>query len=183
MFRILCLLLAFTCAAGAQAAVISQFDHEVRLRAYETVRYRLNIDFGTASVASVDVVVRGFNVPPRVRVLDSRKKEMRDVRDRDGDWKLDFDFNASTEHTTYFIEVDSANPGDRADLDVLITVHADQFADASADVKIDRYFIDRESGDDSDHYDCAARPGAGLWALLPLGPLVLLAARRRRAAA
>ncbi|MBE7493041.1 MAG: hypothetical protein HS108_14975 [Planctomycetes bacterium] len=180
MTRLLLMAVLLAGAAGLPAVVIADFQDDVELRSHETVRYRIDIEFGTATSVDIDIVVRGFWTPPRVRVLDARKKELKDVRDRDGDWKLDFDFLARDEHTTYFIEVDSAWPGDASRFDVRLKINAETLAGASAEARFDKFFFDYESGDDSDHYDCAVRARSGFWALLPLGALALLALGRRR---
>lgn len=179
---VLCAVLALG-AASASAEVIAQFDDDVLLRDHETVRYRIDVDYGAGAIADLDIVVRGFSTPPRVRVLDSNKKELKDVRDTDGDWKLDFDITLHDTHDHYFVEVDSARPGDDSHMDVLLTVSADASNAATADIFIDKFFLDFESGDASDHNDCAAGVGMTPWALLPLAGLGVLAVRRRRQAA
>lgn len=180
MTRLLLIAIVLAGAAGVHAEVIAELNDEVELRAYETVRYRIDIDYGTGRNADVDIYVRGLWTPPRVRVLDSRKHEEKDVRDTNGDWDLDFDFEAHDGHDHYYVEVDSAWPGDRSKFEVFITVNADIANGASADVSFSTYKTDH---DNSDHYDCAVNSRAGLWAILPLGALALLAARRRRVAA
>lgn len=180
MTRLLLFAVILAGAAAAQAEVVAEFNDEVELRDHETVRYRIDIDYGTGTSADVDIFVRGFWTPPRVRVLDSNRKEVKDERDTNGDWDLDFDFTARDNHSVYYVEVDSAWPGDASRFDVILTVNADALAGADADIRIDKFYYDYESGDDSDHYDCAVNGKAGLWAILPLGALALLAARRRR---
>ena len=81
-------------------------DHDdVYLRDHETVRYRVDIDYGIGTEADVDIYVRGFISPPRVRVLDSDYDEVKDKRDTNGDWTLDFDFTAKDHHSKYYVEV------------------------------------------------------------------------------
>jgi len=180
MTRLLIIAAMMLGAGAAHAIILTQYNDDVWLHAHETIRYRVEIDYGTGTSARIDLSVRGITQPPRVRVLDSLKKEVRDVRDTDGDWKLEFGINAVSIHPVYFVEVDSARPGEGAQMDNTITVSADALNDASAFVSIDRVFKDFESGDDSDHYDCVARPATTLWALLPIGGLAAMAAARRR---
>lgn len=180
MTRLLLLATVLAAATAANAAVIADYNDEVELRDHETIRYRIDIDYGAGATVDVDIFVRGFWTPPRVRVLDSRKREIKDVRDTDGDWDLDFDFEAHDEHEFYFVEVDSAWPGDASRFDVYLTVNAPLTSGASAEIRFEKFFVDYESGDPSDHYDCAVSQRAGLWALLPLGALAVLSRVRRR---
>lgn len=180
MTRLMLIALVLAGATAIQAKVIADFDDDVELRAHETVRYRIDIDYGTGGTADVDIFVRGFWTPPRVRVLDSRRKEVKDVRDTNGDWELDFDFEAHDEHAFYFVELDSAWPGDASRFDIYLRVNATIASGATAEIRFVKFFRDYESGDDSDHYDCAVSSRAGLWAIVPLGALALLAVRRRR---
>jgi len=174
------LFLVLAGAAAVHAEVIADFEDEVELRPYETVRYRIDIDYGTGRNADVDVFVRGLWTPPRVRVLDSRKKEVEDVADTSGDWNLDFDFLAHDGHDHYYVEIDSKWGGDSSKFEVFLTVNADALNNASAEVSVSKYKYDY---DNSDHHDCAVSTRAGMWGLLPLGALALLAVRRRKVAA
>jgi len=173
--------LLITAAAPLSAELLVQYQDEVSLRDHETARYRINLDYGTSEWADVDVTVRGFNAPPRVRILEADYDEIKDVRDTDGDWTVEPDFIAHDYNSTYYIEVDSANPNAWGDFEITITVSAPDGAGADATVSFVKYYFDYESGDESDHYDCAVNAGAGSW---PLAGLALLAAvaiwRRRR---
>lgn len=173
--------LLITAAAPLSAELLVQYQDEVSLRDHETARYRINLDYGTSEWADVDVTVRGFNAPPRVRILEVDYDEIKDVRDTDGDWTVEPDFIAHDYNSTYYIEVDSANPNAWGDFEITITVSAPDGAGADATVSFVKYYFDYESGDESDHYDCAVNAGAGSW---PLAGLALLAAvaiwRRRR---
>lgn len=178
----LLLLVGIVTSAPLSAVVLVEYQDDVYLRDHETVRYRVNIDYGIATDADVDILVRGFISPPRVRVLDSDRDEVKDVRDTDGDWTLDFDFRAKDHHAWYYIEVDSAVPSSDGDFEVTIVVNGDASGDAN--VQFVKYYFDYESGDDSDHYDCAVREGAGTLPLALLGgtALVALFLRRRKRA-
>ena len=68
MTRLLLLAVILAGAAAAQAEVVAEFNDEVELRDHETVRYRIDLDYGTGTTADVDIFVRGFWTPPRVRV-------------------------------------------------------------------------------------------------------------------
>lgn len=184
MGRLTLLILAgllVTAAAPLSAELLVQYQDEVSLRDHETARYRINLDYGTSEWADVDITVRGFNAPPRVRILESDFDEIKDVRDTDGDWTVEPDFIAHDFNSTYYVEVDSADPNAWGDFEITITVYAPDGAGADATVSFVKYYFDYESGDDSDHYDCAVNAGAGSW---PLAGLALLAAvaiwRRRR---
>ncbi|MBZ0136921.1 MAG: hypothetical protein K8I27_11165 [Planctomycetes bacterium] len=170
-------------SASLSAVVLTEYQDDVYLRDHETVRYRVNIEYGAATEADVDILVRGFISPPRVRVLEPDKDEVKDVRDTDGDWTLDFDFTAKDFHNHYFIEVDSANPGHDGDFEVTIIVNGDAGGDAS--VHFVKYYFDYESNDASDHYDCSTHPGGGGWpvALLAGAALGAVYLRRRKARA
>ena len=173
--------LLVTAAAPLSAELLVQYQDEVSLRDHETARYRINLDYGTSEWADVDITVRGFNAPPRVRILEADYDEIKDVRDTDGDWTVEPDFIAHDYNSTYYVEVDSANPNAWGDFEITITINAPDGAGADATVSFVKYFFDYESGDESDHYDCAVNAGAGSW---PLAGLALLAAvaiwRRRR---
>lgn len=173
--------LLITAAAPLSAELLVQYQDEVSLRDHETARYRINLDYGTSEWADVDITVRGFNAPPRVRILEADYDEIKDARDTDGDWTVEPDFIAHDYNSTYYVEVDSANPNAWGDFEITITINAPDGAGADATVSFVKYFFDYESGDESDHYDCAVNAGAGSW---PLAGLALLAAvaiwRRRR---
>lgn len=168
-------------AAPLAAETLTEYQDDVYLRDHETVRYRVDIDYGTGTTAQLGVVVRGFNTAPRVRILDERKREIRDVRDTDGDWTVEPSITANDSNSYYFVEVDAANAWNEGDFEVTIVVDAPAANNADASVSFEKYFFDYESGDESDHYDCAVHAGAGSW---PLAGLALLAAaalwRRRR---
>lgn len=180
MFRLWLPVLLAVLAAPASAEVIAEFDDFVYLRERETVRYRIDLDYGTGSEIDVDLFVRGLLDPPRVRVIDSDFDEVKNVSDRSGDWILDFDFWARSPSNTYWIEVDNHVPWRDNELDVFITVNAAAADGAAAEVRFEKFFIDRESGDDSDHYDCAARAGVNGWPLVALGALAIAAVYFRR---
>ena len=183
MTRWILLLLAgvlITTAAPLAAETVTQYRDDVYLRDHETVRYRVDIDYGTGTDAQLNVFVRGFNVAPRVRILDDRKRELRDVRDSDGDWTINPSITANDSHPYYFVEVDSANPSYDGDFEVTITVGADATNGADASVEFEKYFFDYESGDASDHHDCAAVAGANAWPLALLAVLGTVVYFRRR---
>lgn len=170
-------------AAPLQAELIGEFDDFVYLHDHETVRYRLDIDYGSGSQVDVDIFVRGIYEPPRVRVLDSDRDEVKDERDTSGDYILDFDFLAKLPHETYYIEVDSAHPWSDSEFDVFIEVYAPATDNASAEIRFDKFYYDYETGDDSDHYDCSTHAGSGGWPLAALAVTVVGALwfRQRRA--
>ncbi|MCZ7607129.1 MAG: MYXO-CTERM sorting domain-containing protein [Planctomycetota bacterium] len=172
--------LLITAAAPLSAELLVQYQDEVSLRDHETARYRINLDYGTSEWADVDVTVRGFNAPPRVRILEVDYDEIKDVRDTDGDWTVEPDFIAHDYNSTYYIEVDSANPNAWGDFEITITVSAPDGAGADATVSFVKYYFDYESGDESDHYDCAVNAGAGSWPLAGLALLASVAIWRRR---
>jgi MYXO-CTERM domain-containing protein len=176
-------ILALLAATPLSAELVTDYQDDVYLRDHETVRYRIDFDYGTGTSADVDIVVRGFSAPPRVRVLDEERDEVREVEDTDGDWIIEPGFTAKDENGTYYIELDSANPSWDGDFEITISVHAPESAGATADIHFDDYRYDYESGDDSDHYDCSTAAGAGGWpvfalALAAIGAVYL---RRRRA--
>lgn len=177
------LLIALLLAAPLSAELITEYQDDVYLRDHETVRYRVDIDYGAGTEADVDILVRGFTAPPRVRVLNENGKEIKEVEDTDGDWTIEPGFTAKDSNSRYFIEVDSANPGWEADLEVTITVHADASAAADADVSFDDFRFDYESGDASDHYNCSTGTRSGGWSLiaLVLAALGAVYVRRRTA--
>ena len=179
----LLLLVGMVLSTPLAAVELVEYQDDVYLRDHETVRYQVDIDYGTDTEADVDILVRGFISPPRVRVLDSDNDEVKDLRDRNGDWTLDFDFTAKDHHNKYFIEVDCANPSHDGDFEVIISVNGDAAGDAS--VNFVRYYFDYESGDDSDHYDCSTTTGSGglPLALLAATALGVVYWRRRKATA
>ncbi|MCB9895569.1 MAG: hypothetical protein H6839_14065 [Planctomycetes bacterium] len=168
--------------APLAADTVVQYQDDVYLRDHETVRYRVDIDYGTGTSAQLNATVRGFDTPPRVRILDSNYRELRDVRDSDGDWQVEPSITAFDSHDHYFIEVDSANAWHEGLFEVTITVGADSADNPDADVSFVKYFYDYESGDPSDHNDCAANVGASGWPLAliaTLGAAAVLLRRRR----
>jgi LPXTG-motif cell wall-anchored protein len=179
----LVLLALLIAAAPLSAELVTEYQDDVLLRDHETVRYRVDIDYGTATEADVDVVVRGFTAPPRVRILNEDRREVKEVEDTDGDWTIEPGFTAKDSNATYYIEVDSANPGWEADFEVTISVHAPASAAADADVAFERYYFDHESGDASDHYECSTGTGTDGWPLIgvALAALGTVYLRRRSA--
>jgi hypothetical protein len=161
-------ILALLLAAPLSAELVGDYQDDVYLRDHETARYRIEIDYGTGTSADVDIIVRGFNAPPRVRVLDEDRDEVREVEDTDGDWTIEPGFTAKDDNSHYFIELDSANPGWEGDFEITISVYASSTAGAAADIHFDKYYFDYESGDDSDHYDCSTGAGTGGWPLIAL---------------
>ncbi|MCA8915761.1 MAG: hypothetical protein KDB90_10145 [Planctomycetes bacterium] len=168
--------------APLAAETITQYQDDVFLRDHETVRYRVDIDYGTGTTAQLNVAVRGFDCAPRVRILSSSFRELREVRDTDGDWTVEPSITANDSHDHYFVEVDAASAWHEGLFEVTVTVSADPANNPDADVSFVKYFYDYESGDPSDHHDCAAVAGANAW---PLALLAFLGAgaivvRRRR---
>lgn len=172
--------LLITAAAPLSAELLVQYQDEVSLRDHETARYRINLDYGTSEWADVDITVRGFNAPPRVRILEADYDEIKDVRDTDGDWTVEPDFIAHDYNSTYYVEVDNANPNSWGDFEITITINAPDAAGADATVSFVKYYFDYESGDESDHYDCTVNAGAGSWPLAGLALLAAVAVWRRR---
>jgi MYXO-CTERM domain-containing protein len=177
------LILALLMAAPLSAELLTDYQDDVYLRDHETVRYRVNIDYGTGTEADVDIVVRGFISPPRVRVLNEDRREIREVEDTDGDWTVEPGFTAKDSNASYFIEVDCANPASDGDFEVTIEVHAENTAAASSDVEFEKYYFDYESGDASDHYNCSTGGGTGGWPVFALAFTALGAVYLRRRAA
>ncbi|MCA8910323.1 MAG: hypothetical protein KDB82_01355 [Planctomycetes bacterium] len=174
--------LLITAAAPLSAEFITEYQDDVYLRDHETVRYSVDIDYGAGTDATIDVLVRGFNGPPRVRILDDNHHEIKDVRDTDGDWDVNPSITAHDPITRYYVEVDSAVPYHDGNFEVTITLYAPTGNAADGEIHFDKYFFDYESGDASDHYDCAAHAGAGSWplALLALAGVSALWFGRRR---
>lgn len=170
-------------ASPLSAELIEEYEDFVFLHDHETVRYRVEIDYGTASEVDVDLYVRGIYEPPRVRVMEGDRDEVKDVRDRNGDYILDFDFTAKVDADhTYYVEVDCASPWDASEFDVFIEVYAPAGSGAAANVRFDKFYTDYETGDDSDHYDCSTGADDGGWPLVMLGAGVIGAVwfRQRR---
>lgn len=106
-------MLSLIAAASAQplaAERIADFSETVYLRDHETIRYRLPLTWGAADSAQIRTYVRGFNAPPRVRVLDSNYREMRERSDTSGDWIVDVTTTGSSSHPRFYVEVDSEWP-------------------------------------------------------------------------
>lgn len=172
MARWILLVLAGVMISGAaplNAETIIEYQDDVYLRDHETVRYAVDLDYGSGTDASIEVLVRGFISPPRVRILDDNHKEIKETRDTDGDWTISPSITAHAPVTRYYVEVDSARPLDEGDFEVTIFVYAEDGNGADADVFFDKYYFDHESGDDSDHYDCTVQSGAGSWPLALIG--------------
>lgn len=176
-------LLALLCASPLCAEMLTEYQDDVFLRDHETVRYRVDIDYGTGDEADVTILVRGFISPPRVRVLNEDRREIEEVEDTDGDWTVRPRFTARDANAFYFIEVDSANPNSEGEFEVTVQVEADASAAADADVAFEKYYFDYESGDASDHYDCSTGTGTGGWPMfaLAIGLIGVVYLRRRTA--
>lgn len=161
--------LLISAASPLSAELLIEYQDDVYLRDHETVRYAIDLDYGTGTDASIEVLVRGFNAPPRVRILDDNHHELKDARDTDGDWTVNPSANAHAPIVRYYVEVDSAIPSHDGDFEVTIFVDAPNGNNADAVVFFDKYYFDHESGDASDHYDCTAHSGAGSWPLAMIG--------------
>ena len=168
-------------AAPMMAGTIADYSDYVFLHHHETVRYRVDVEHGTNDTISIDIRIRGWVSPPRIRVLDSDKDERREREDTNGDWEIDTTFHTSTNHDHYYIEVDSMWPWDWSEFDVDFEARAADEIGADVDFRYLKIFNDYESGDDSDHYDCAARSGAPSpwWLVLPAGVAMAAFLRRR----
>ncbi|MCQ3949515.1 MAG: hypothetical protein DPW14_06820 [Planctomycetes bacterium] len=177
-------MLSLIAAASAQplaAERIADFSETVYLRDHETIRYRLPLTWGAADSAQIRTYVRGFNAPPRVRVLDSNYREMRERSDTSGDWIVDVMTTGSSSHPRFYVEVDSEWPGHWGDFEIRIQVDVEDGSGASADVEFVKYFLDYESGGQSDHYDCTTGE-AQSWFLAALGGLLAAVWLARRMA-
>jgi hypothetical protein len=175
-------LLALLAAAPLSAELLTEYQDDVYLRDHETVRYRIDIDYGSGDEADVDVLVRGFTAPPRVRILNEDRREIKEVEDTDGDWTIEPGFTARDTNARYYVEVDSASPSSEADFEVTIRVYAPATSAADADVSFDKFYFDHESGDASDHYDCSTGAGSS-WTLIALALAALGALYVRQRAA
>lgn len=170
------LLLVLVLFAGTLAAErITDFSDTVYLRRYETVRYRIPFDYGSAPSADLRVIVRGFGAPPRVRLLNADFGEARESRDTSGDGIVDFTHRAS--QPRYYLEVDSAAPGDSGDFEIRVLIDAADGSGAAAQVEFDKYF--RDYYRDHDH-DCSTGETGAWWlgALASMGAALALARRR-----
>ncbi len=183
--RALIILGMLVAATPMLAAELDFYSDYLCLEDHETVRYRVDLEFGSDEEMSIDIFVEGIDAPPRVRVLDSNRKERKERVDTSGDWELDFRFHAKDNHDTYYIEIDSDWPWEWSEFVIELSVHAsDDNVGSDASIDFDRFFFDFESNDDSDHYDCAARSGAPnpWWLVLPAGAALAAYVRRRRTA-
>lgn len=172
-------LVAISAAQPLAAERIADFSETVYLRDHETVRYRLPITWGAADTVQIRTYVRGFNAPPRVRVLDSNYREIRERADTSGDWILDVTTSGSSSQPRFYVEVDSDWPGHWGDFEIRIQMDVEDGSGATADVEFVKYFFDYESGGPSDHYDCTTGE-ARSWFLAALFGLLAAAWLLRR---
>jgi hypothetical protein len=157
-------------AGGLHAAVFEEYDDFTFLRAYETVRYKALVDYGTGDEINMRVYVRGLDASPRVRVLDEDRRVIANRR-AGSSWILDFDITGfAAEGSTYYFEVTHRYGSSRGYVDVNIQLEAPQSQGASGSIVFDRYFFDRDRG--RVYIWCAATQTGG-W---PLAGLALLAA-------
>lgn len=175
MGRLLVLLMGLL-AAPLAATVVADFEHYTYLRSHETVRYRIDFEYGSGSDAVVEIITRGFDTAPRVTVLDSGRNVVKSRRDNGGDWTLDFSFTAIDEHNVYYIEVESAGHWIEGGFETNLLVRAEP--DAEAVIYVDKY----TTGRSRHHHHCSTGSGHGG---LPLAGFAAAAAaivwfRRRR---
>lgn len=180
MGRYLLFLLAVVGAASANAAVFLEYSDGRFLRDYETVRYRIDLEYGEAAEIRINIIARGLDNAPRVRVLDSRRRILTNRRDNGADHVLDFHYTArASRDDTFFIDVTHKYAPRSGHIDV--TLQLDAETDADGVISFDRYYFDYHRPEDR-HDGCSAS-AAGTSALpLLLAAGVLWARRRRRSA-
>ncbi|MBP9892453.1 MAG: hypothetical protein KBG84_11165 [Planctomycetes bacterium] len=168
MRRLLFLLpVLMVCAGTLSAERIVDFGETVYLQSYETVRYRIPFDYGTATHADIRIVVRGFDAPPRARLLNADFGLAKESRDTSHDGIIDFTHRAS--EPRYYLEVDSAHASNSGDFEIRVLIDAEDGADAWAQVEFVKYFHDHEG--DHDH-NCSTGESQSGW----LGALAAMAA-------
>jgi hypothetical protein len=166
-------------AAALQATTIfEEVEDFVDLRSYETVRYRVHLDYGNGTAVNMRLWVRGRHNRPRIRVLDERRNVIANRR-AGSSRVIDFDFTAlSDEGNIYFVEFTHRYASDSGDIHLLIQLDAPESQIADGVVRFDRFYRDR---DREEPYRCAAGHGGG-WPLAALGlaAAAALYLRRRR---
>ncbi|CAG0966841.1 hypothetical protein GPROT1_01246 [Gammaproteobacteria bacterium] len=158
--------LLFVCAGALGAERIVDFSDTVYLRDFETIRYRIPIDYGFGTRVDVRVYVRGLDAAPRARLLNPDFGVAREAEDTSGDWIIDF-----THHTNaprHYLEVDAVWGASAGFFEIRVQIDAEDGTGASADVQFMKYFIDHEHHHD---HDCSTNESSGWW----LGALAALA--------
>lgn len=154
------------CAGSLFAERIVDFSETVFLRDFETIRYRIPFDYGSATSADIRVTVRGFDAPPRARLLNADFGLAQEARDTSGDGIIDFSQRAT--QPRYYLEVDSAAAGRSGDFEIRVLIDGQDGAGTFAQVEFVKYFHDHEG--DHDH-NCATSESQSAW----LAALVALA--------
>jgi MYXO-CTERM domain-containing protein len=179
--RWLMLLLAAAGASALSAEIFLEYKDSVYLRDYETARYRVDLDYGSGSQMRINIIARGFDHPPRVRVRDSEKDLITNREDNGADGILDFYVTArQSRDRTFFIDVTHKYAGQAGSIDVTLQLDADPEIDADGVIAFDKYYFDYHRPED--RHDCAAGSGSGS-AMMALGVMAVGAMwfRRRRA--
>jgi MYXO-CTERM domain-containing protein len=152
--------LLFLFAPVLCAERIMDFNDTVFLHDYETVRYRIPIEYGSAPNVSIRVYVRGLGAPPRARLLNADFGKAREVRERSGDGIIDFTHSGT--QARYYLEVDSNVPSAAGDFEIRVQIDAEDGTGATAQVQFVKYFTDYEN----DGHGCSTGESTGLFAAL-----------------
>jgi len=142
------------------------FSDTIFLRDFETIRYRIPIDYGFGSRVDVRIFVRGLDSAPRARLLNPDFGLAREAQDTSGDWIVDF--THATGEVRHYLEVDSVWGGSSGWFEIRVQIDAEDGTGASADVQFVKYFVDHHSHRD---HDCSTAENNGWW----LGALAAVA--------
>jgi len=168
-------------AAPLTAAELAEYQDLIYLREGEVARYQVLIDYGIAPDATIHVFARGFDSPPRVRILDPDDGELKERHDTSGDWIISFSYRASRVRGELYVELENAYHNHTSDYEITIRVVAEDATGATADVSFEKTYYRGGFYDNTGHVHCSAmnmtRPALP-FALLAL-TVALVRARRR----
>lgn len=184
MGRFMLLAFAALLLPALAAQTFLEYDDEIYLRDHETVRYRVDVDFGTGTSVLLKLYVRGLNAAPRVRVLDIDRDEISSRVDNGTDWVVDYNVRLyASKGESFFVDVDAKYGFESGWFDVTLQLEAPDAQLADGDIFFDKTFVDWRNRDHrDDHHDCAVRSNAGTGTLAGFALLGGLALWRRRKA-
>ncbi len=183
MGRLLMILLVALGATAASAEVFLEYNDSRYLRDYEVARYRIDLDYGAGGTIRLNMIARGWDAAPRIRVRDSRNKILTNREDNGADLILDFHYTAhASRDDTYYIEVTHKYGPRSGYLEITLQLDDTDAISADGGIHFDKYYFDYHRPEDDDDRGCAANTG-GSAALLGLALLAAGAFYFRRSLA
>jgi MYXO-CTERM domain-containing protein len=166
MGRVLMILLVALGATAASAEVFLEYNDTRYLRDYEVARYRIDLDYGGGGTIRINILARGLDEPPRVRVRDSRKRILTNREDNGRDHILDFHYTAhETRDDTFYLDVTHKYGSQSGLMEITFQLDDTDAINPDGVIHFDKYYFDYHRPEDDDDRGCAAHTG-GSGALL-----------------